>query len=100
MSYTKQTVAGGAISAVVDFGYPNGGEGMSVTETIEDTFVTALSRFVFKFSDSDDHNIEEAVLEEIRPLVLGIVPGVSFDLMTYAPNDTWGRYNLTILVLH
>lgn len=100
MSYRPETLAGGAISTIVDFGYPNGGEGMSVTQTIADTEVTALSRFVYKFSDSADHNIEEAVLEQIRPLVLAIVPGVSFDLMVYAPTDTWGTYNLTILVLH
>lgn len=100
MAYTPANVAGAPITIEVDFGYADGGEGMSVTESIIDVSVKSTSRFVYKFSNSTDHNVEEVILEQLLPRVTNIVDGVSFDLMIYAPTDTWGRYNLTVLVLN
>lgn len=100
MAYIPSTIAGAPIAVEADFGYPNGGEGMSVSETILDVSVKATSRFVYKFSDSADHNIEDVILEQLLPRVIKIVDGVSFDLMIYAPTDTWGKYNLTVLILN
>lgn len=44
-----------------------------------------------------DHSIEDVLLEELKCTYGNIVNGVSFDIHLYAPNSTWGRYNVNII---
>jgi hypothetical protein len=45
-----------------------------------------------------DHDPEDVVVENIAAYGLNIVPGVSFDIMGYAPTNTWGKYLIRVSI--
>jgi len=79
-----------AVQTLVDFGVNQD----SVTTTVAAAWVTASSVIVCSpmAMATSDHDPEDVYLEELKCYAANIVPGVSFDILTYAPNGTWGRY--------
>jgi hypothetical protein len=43
---------------------------------------------------STDHDVEDAVLEEVKFEINNIVVGTGFDIIGYAPNGTYGKYTV------
>jgi hypothetical protein len=92
--------AGGTtVTGEVDFGFPSGGEGDIATVTIPTTGVTALSNIVCSVlaSASLDHDPQDASVEGVVAYAANIIPGVSFDIVATAVNNTWGRYEVVAI---
>ncbi len=43
-----------------------------------------------------DHDYEDVVIENLKVVVGEVDPGVSFTVYVHAPDDTWGRYTITL----
>lgn len=100
MSYIPQNTR--MSSAEVDFGFGSGGgENDTATVTVPATWVQANSIIQIQPSGqaSPDHDPEDGIYEEIEAIPVNIVPGVSFDILAYAPNGTWGRYEMSFIAL-
>lgn len=84
-------------AAVVDFGtLASAG---NVTQTVTgQTWVSSSMRFIASFfGTTTDHDAEDANLEELKVCVANVVDGVGFDIVAFAPNSTWGRYNVHVM---
>jgi len=80
--------------ATVDFGHANGGESDIATVTVAASWVSANSTIVCSIAGTPtaDHDPLDAAIEGITAYSTNLVPGVGFDIVAYAPHDTWGRY--------
>lgn len=78
----------------VDFGFASGGEGDTAFSTVAATWVQATSIVLAQAAATAtaDHDPEDAVVEGLVAAVTNIIPGVSFDILAYAPFGTWGQY--------
>jgi hypothetical protein len=64
------------------------------------TWVTSQSVIVVSFSGTTpDHGPDDAQVENLSAYIENIVPGVGFDVTAYAPNGTWGQYQLACIVI-
>lgn len=41
---------------------------------------------------TEDHDPEDALIEEIRAYAINQQPGIGYTAIAYAPNGTWGRH--------
>lgn len=87
---------GNFVRVPVDFGFIAGAEETTVTVTQAATWVTANTVITCQAqADSfGDHDAEDAIIENITARAINLIPGVSFDVMCYAPEGTWGRYTI------
>lgn len=88
-------------SATVDFGFSSGLEGDSATVTVSLANVSATSEVTVSpryKSTLTDHDPEDYALEGIVATVGSVTAGVGFDIYAYAPNGTWGQYNIDYMV--
>lgn len=87
---------GNLIRVPVDFGSFVGTEETTASATISATWVTSNSVITCQpQSDSfGDHDPEDVIIEGVIARAINIVPGVSFDVMCYASEGTWGRYTV------
>ena len=84
-----------AISAFhVDNLSPVSGEDYNALVTVPATWVTATSKILCSVAAAatNEHDAEDAIVENIVAYPTNIVAGVSFDIHCYAPRGTWGRY--------
>lgn len=83
-------------SAIIDFGPSGADEDTTASVTVSATWVQANSIIVCQASGiaTSDHDPEDAVVENTGFRALNIVPSVSFDIEGYAPNGTWGQYQV------
>ena len=82
------------VQAQVDFGYPNGLEGDTISVAVAATWVTANMKIVctVAMEATADHDIEDAMVEGLVAYAANIVAGVGFDIYVVAPQNTWGKY--------
>ena len=87
----------GSVTAEVDFG----AVGDVATVSVAATWVTASSILVCQVAGiaNDDHDEEDALLEQITANAYGISAGVGFSIRAHAPNTTWGRYTINVIGL-
>lgn len=84
-----------AIAVSVDFGSDSD---VAVTTVTGQTWVKSTSRLVANFyGSSDDHDAEDALIDEVRVIVANIVEGVGFDVIAFAPWGTNGLYNVHVI---
>lgn len=69
--------------------------------TISAPWVTSETLLVVSVAHeaTDDHSADEALAEGIIASCGNIVDGVSFDLIAFAPNCTWGEYKFNVIGL-
>jgi len=88
------------IQVTVDFGFPTGNEGDTATFTVNTTWASTSRRIVcLAFGGTTaDHDPDDAIVEGIVAFSQNIVEGISFDVVSYAPQNSWGKYliNCTI----
>lgn len=92
------TVTGaGSVTAEVDFG----SVGDVATVSVAATWVRTASVLVCQVAGiaNDDHDIEDALLEQITVHAYDISNGVGFSVRAHAPNTTWGRYTINVIGL-
>lgn len=84
----------GSVTAEVDFGAVND----LATVAVSATWVAAGSVLVCQVAGiaNDDHDIEDALLEQITVHAYDISPGVGFSVRAHAPQTTWGRYTINV----
>lgn len=91
---TPQTVKN---TYTLDFGFASGGEDTIASITIP--FSTIYSNCYMNCvmgKGTPDHDPEDAIVEGIIAYTENIIPGVSFDIVAYASNGTWGRYMVKV----
>lgn len=94
----NHVVAGaGSVTAEVDFGAVND----VATVVVPATWVTASSVLICQVAGiaNDDHDIEDALLEQITVNAYDISAGVGFSVRAHAPQTTWGRYTINVIGL-
>lgn len=81
-------------TVLVDFGLSPFGDTALVS--VAATFVTSGTRINCQplMIATDDHDIEDVLIEQIIVRPTNVVPGVGFDIAAYAPNGTWGKYSI------
>ena len=84
-----------AIQVLVDFGINQD----SVTTTVSAAWVMSGSVIVCTPAAvaTADHDAEDAFVEGLQAYPANIVAGVSFDVITYAPAGSWGRYYINCI---
>ena len=82
------------VQVTVDFGHRDGGETDTAVVTVPATWVTADSKIVCSpaLAETPDHDPLDVIYERISAFPSNLIPGISFDVVSYAPHDTWGRY--------
>ncbi len=88
-----------AVSGTVDFGFSVSNEGDIASVTISAPWATSLSTILANVAavSTPDHDPDDSVVEGLIAKVENIVPGVGFDIVVYAPQNTWGRYSVVAL---
>lgn len=79
----------------IDFGKPYPNQGDTAKTTVVQPWVTPDSHIAVSFAhtSSRDHEPEDAILEDLRVVVLNKLFG-SFDIFGHAPNGTRGQYEV------
>jgi hypothetical protein len=78
----------------VNFGFPTTNEGDTATVTVSAPTVASNSKIFCSPATvaTADHDPDDIVVEAITAYGTNIVPGVSFDVVAVAPQNSWGRY--------
>jgi hypothetical protein len=85
-------------SGTVDFGTTEGNGDASVS--VAATWVTGASIIVVSpGAATADHDVEDALLEQITASVTALSAGVGFTITAHAPNGTWGQYTFNAVGL-
>ena len=90
------------VTAIVNFNNPDGPEDTTASVVVGGlSWVNANSVFVCTFSGTTSNHEEpdDAMVEGLTACVGDIVPGVGFTIFASAPNGTWGRYNVTAILI-
>jgi hypothetical protein len=90
------TVTGGrSLQVLIDFGTNQD----TTTTTVAAAWVTAGSVIVCTPAAvaTADHDAEDAAAEGLQSYPANLVPGVGFDIITIAPNGSWGRYYINAI---
>lgn len=85
--------SGNTGQATVDFGADDND---LATVTVAAPWVAASSKIICSpaYEATPEHDPEDVLLEQITVAPGNIVPGVSFDLMAFAPESTFGTYKI------
>jgi hypothetical protein len=88
------TGVGNSVQAIVNFGFTLFGEGDTASVTVPAPWVQANSVIVCTpyAVTTSNHDPTDVLIEGIEAYAANIVPGVSFDIMALAPNNTFGQY--------
>lgn len=83
-------------NVTIDFGTHADFEDTTASVTVNASWVNANSIIVCQVGTigTADHGMDDAVAENIQARVNNIISGVSFDIQAFAPDGTWGRYNV------
>jgi hypothetical protein len=86
-----------AVDAQVDFGTSNRNDYAEVT--VSASWVSAGTNIVVSptVPTTTDHDVEDALLEQLQASIQSIDPGVGFVLGVHAPNMTWGRFDFVCI---
>lgn len=94
----QKTAATGMNTGTVtmDFGNVPGHDGDTCSLIVIQDWVTSTSRITVNLAltANADHDPEDAILEEIKVVVLNKTAG-QFNIFAYAPNGTFGKYDVT-----
>jgi hypothetical protein len=90
---------GNYLQVEADFGFDAGNEGDIARTTVTgQPWVTAGSVILCNpFGGATvDHNPDDAIVEGLVAYAENIVPGVGFDVVIYAPQNSWGKYLVNV----
>lgn len=90
------------INALLGFNNPDGPEETTATVTVSGlSWITNQSVITLAFAGvtGDHESPNDAQVEGLTLCVGNLVPGSGFDIFGYAPNGTWGTYQVTAIVM-
>lgn len=91
--------SGNFLQVLVDFGFSAGNEGDIARTTVTGlSWVTSGSIVLANpaAAATPDHSPDDAIVEGLVAYIENLVPGVGFDVVSYAPQNTWGRYYINV----
>lgn len=96
---SSDVISAPIIQTEIDFG-ANTQREYNVTLAVANTAITANSLVIayIAATDTTDHSIDEALIEDIRVVAGNVVAGVGFDIMAYCANGTWGKYKINYTI--
>ena len=83
----------------VNFGLISQNEFNATVSSISAPWITSTSILVASPAGiaTADHDPDDYFCDQIHAYCTNIQPGVSFDLVAFAPNGTWGNYLINVL---
>jgi len=102
-AYVDTAVAGAGggfahtVSVVVDFGGASSLAQETTAMTAAWTTTSTPAVVVLAGVNNADHVGEESAIEQVSAMIYNRVPGVSFDVVAYAPTGTWGRHSFLVM---
>jgi hypothetical protein len=102
MSYIQppSVIKSNLLQVLVDFGFPTGKEGDTARTTVtEQGWVTGSSIILCNAAAvaTADHDPDDVLVEGIVAYAENLVPGVGFDVLALAPQNSWGRYLVNVI---
>ncbi len=91
--------SGNFLQVLVDFGFDAGNEGDIARTTVTgQVWVTGMSVILCNpFGGATaDHSPDDAIVEGLVAYAENLVPGVGFDVVAYAPQNSWGKYLINV----
>jgi len=97
---TGVTSSPAVLQVTVDFGNATGPtEGDTAVFTVSSGTVSLTSKFIMTCAGGTaDHDLDDVVVEGIVAYASNIIAGVSYDVVAYAPQGSWGRYFVNVIV--
>ncbi len=96
---TSGSGGGNYLQVEVDFGFSAGNEGDIARVTVTgQSWVTAGSVILCNpFGGATaDHSPDDAIVEGLVAYAENVVAGVGFDVVVYAPQNSWGKYLVNV----
>jgi hypothetical protein len=96
---TAPPSGGNYLQVLVDFGFDAGNEGDIARTTVTgQSWVTSMSVILCNpFGGATvDHSPDDAIVEGLVAYAENLVPGVGFDVVAYAPQNSWGKYLVNV----
>lgn len=89
------------VTAVLDFFNPDAPEETTASVTLSGlSWVNANTVIIVGFGgETADHGPDDALVENLTAYAENIVPGVGFDITSYAPLGTWGNYEVYAIII-
>jgi hypothetical protein len=91
--------SGNFLQVEVDFGFLVSNEGdIARTTVMGQSWVTSGSVILCNPAAlaTPDHGADDAIVEGLVAYAENLVPGTGFDVVSYAPDNTWGRYFINV----
>jgi hypothetical protein len=68
--------------------------------TVLDSTITSTDIFLCTISHvaTADHDYEDAAIERIVASVMNIKPGIGYDVVATAQNNSWGKYKVNVMI--
>lgn len=96
---TPASSSGNFLQVMVDFGFSAGLEGDIARTTVTgQPWVTSSSVILCNpfAGTTPDHSPDDTIVEGLVAYAENLVPGVGFDVVAYAPQNSWGRYLVNV----
>lgn len=89
------------VQVTIDFQHrtSTGGEQDSASTTVMAPWVTSKTMFTLQMVSmpTTDHDNADWYYEQISLHIENVIPGTSFDVCGYAPNNSWGQYLVNVV---
>ena len=88
-------------TASLDFGFTASQEGDIATASVLSTYTKSQSIIVINSSTSSNHlTVEDSLIEDVKFEISDKIEGVGFTIYAYAPQGTWGIYNVEYKIIN
>jgi hypothetical protein len=88
-------------TAALDFGFTASQEGDIATATVLNTYTRSQSIIVINSLTSSNHlTVEDSLIEDVKFEISDKIDGVGFTIYAYAPQGTWGTYNVEYKIIN
>jgi hypothetical protein len=88
-------------TASLDFGFTASQEGDIATTSVLATSIRPTSIIVINSLTSSNHlTVEDSLIEDVKFEVSNKTEGVGFTIYAYAPQGTWGIYNVEYKIIN
>ena len=88
-------------TASLDFGFTASQEGDIATASVLSTYIRPTSIIVINSLTSSNHlTVEDSLIEDVKFEVSDKTEGVGFTIYAYAPQGTWGIYNVEYKIIN
>jgi hypothetical protein len=85
----------------LNFGFTASQEGDIATASVLSTYTKSKSIIVINSLTSSNHlTVEDSLIEDVKFEISDKIEGVGFTIYAYAPQGTWGQYNVEYKIIN